>query len=121
MSGHNIQYNESMAPLRIPDPGASGAIPTMYSGICELVSADAETRTLGAPSFLGQRLTLCFKTDGGDCVVTCATGLNAATGSTVITFDTAGEMIELVACSSGSDLRWRGLACIPEADTASLS
>ena len=62
----------------------------------------------------------CFKTDNGDCVVTCATGLNV-TGNTIITFDTAGEMIELVAIQSGSDLRWRALACLPTTDTASLS
>lgn len=119
-NAHQMQEDHAGMDWAIFDPGASGAIPVGLSGVCELVSAGAETRTLGAPSYLGQWLILSFKTDGGNCVVTCATTLNV-NADTIITFDTAGEMIELRAIRSGSDLRWRAMSNLPEGDTATLS
>ncbi len=104
----------------ITDPGDAGAIDVTRSGICQLVSGGAETRTLAAPTSPGLRLILAFKTDGGDITLTCATTLNVNADNT-ITFDTAGEMIELVSVPSGSNYRWRALSCLPETDTASLS
>src|ERR1041385_1100637 len=77
------------------DPGDAGAIPVSQSGICNLTSAGAETRTLAVPGFAGQRLTLCMDTDGGDIVVTAAQAFNQA-GNTTITFDTAGDVVDLV-------------------------
>lgn len=117
---HRVPSDFANADWIIPDPGDAGAIPNSQSGIVELVSGGAETRTLAAPVRAWLRLTLAFKTDGGDCVVTCATTLNVTANNT-ITFDTAGEMIELVSVPSGSDYRWRALACLPEGDSASLS
>lgn len=90
----------------VADPGNAGAIPVTTGGICPLVTAGAETRTLAAPTYAGQQLALAFKTDGGDCVVTCATGVNM-TGNTTLTFDNAGEVIVLIAIEVGSNLRWR--------------
>ncbi len=119
-NAHTSQEDHAGMDWSIQDPGASGAIPVGLSGVCELVSATAETRTLARPSYIGQWLVLSFKTDGGNCVVTCATTLNV-TGNTIITFDTAGEMIMLMAIRSGADLRWRALSNLPEADTATLS
>lgn len=120
MGQHQVPSDFANANWVIPDPGDAGALPNSQSGVVELVSAAAETRTLAAPVKSGLRLILAFKTDGGDCVVTCATTVNV-TGHTTITFDTAGEMIELVSIPSGANYRWRALSCVPEADTATGS
>lgn len=90
----------------ITDPGNAGAIPVTNSGYCPLVTAAAETRTLAAPTYAGQLLSLSMKTDGGDCVVTCATGINQA-GNNTITFNDAGDAVLLEAIYVGSNLRWR--------------
>ena len=93
----------------ITDPGNAGAIPVSSSGTVALVTAGAETRTLAAPMTVGQDLLLYFKTDGGDCVVTAATGLNQ-TGNTIATFNDAGDTLLLRAIESGANLRWRVVA-----------
>lgn len=90
----------------ITDPGNTGAIPVTASGTCNLVTAGAETRTLAAPTKAGQMLCLNFQTDGGDCVITCATGVNQA-GNTSLTFADAGDNLVLIAGRSGANLRWR--------------
>ena len=58
----------------IADPGNAGAITVTESGHCPIVTTGAETRTLAAPSYAGQLLSLAMKTDGGDCVVTLRHG-----------------------------------------------
>lgn len=89
----------------IADPGNAGAIPVTASGHCEVVTAGAETRTLAAPTFNGQELLLSMKTDGGDCVITCATTVNQ-TGNNTITLNDAGDAVRLVAKQNGANLRW---------------
>jgi hypothetical protein len=76
------------------------------SSHASIVTAGAETRTLAAPSYAGQMLSLAMKTDGGDCVITCATGLNQ-TGNNTITMNDAGDSILLVGIESGANKRWR--------------
>lgn len=93
----------------IADPGDGEAIPVTASGSVPLVSAGAETRTLAAPSFDGQQMSLGFKTDGGDVVVTASAGINQ-TGNTIMTFADAGDVIVLVAIELGGSLVWRVLA-----------
>lgn len=93
----------------IADPGDGEAIPVTASGYVPLVTGGAETRTLAAPGFIGQELLLYLKTDGGDCVVTCATAVNQ-TGNNTITFADAGDFQRLVAVESGANLRWREVA-----------
>ena len=88
------------------DPGDAGAIPVTRSGTCPLVTEGAETRTLAIPTFAGQLLNLGFKTDGGDCVVTAASGVNQ-TGNNTLTFADAGDEILLVAIENGAALAWR--------------
>lgn len=117
---HRTQSDYTVTDWDIPDPGASGAIPVTKSGICSLVSATTETRTLPAPLYPAQWLVLCLKTDGGDITLTCDTLFNV-TGDNTMVFDTAGEMTMLVAVYSGSDLRWRALACQPEGDGVTFS
>ncbi|HOD83748.1 MAG TPA: DUF2190 family protein [Phycisphaerae bacterium] len=89
----------------IADPGAAGAIPVTDSGHCDLVTAAAETRTLAAPTYAGQMLMLSLKTDGGNCVITCATTVNQ-TGDNTITMGDAGDAVLLVGKVNGSNKRW---------------
>ena len=100
----------------ITDPGDAGAIPVSASGHVALVTAAAETRTLAAPTAVGLQLLLYLKTDGGDCVVTCATTFNE-TGNNTITFANTGEAVLLTSVEEGSNKRWR----LATADGASLS
>ena len=95
-NAHTQQADHAGMDWAIFDPGDAKAIPVGLSGVCELVSAAAETRTLARPSYLGQWLILSLKTDGGDITLTCATTVSVS-GATIITFDTAGEMIQLLA------------------------
>ena len=101
----NTVHNALTAELA--DPGDAGAIPVTDSGHCDLVTttAEGETRTLASPTYLGQMLLLSLKTDGGDCVVACATTVNQ-TGNNTITLDDAGDAILLVAKANGANKRW---------------
>ena len=89
----------------IADPGNAGAIPVTASGHVDIVTAAAETRTIAAPSFVGQELILSMKTDGGDCVITVATTVNQ-TGNNTITLNDAGDAVLLVAKANGTNKRW---------------
>jgi predicted RecA/RadA family phage recombinase len=89
----------------ITDPGTGGAIPVTSSGYCPIVTAGSETRTLAAPSFIGQQLLLYIKTDGGTCVITVASAINQ-TGNNTITMADVRDVIQLVAIESGSNKVW---------------
>ena len=89
----------------IADPGNAGAIPVADSGHVDVVTAGAETRTLAAPSYVGQMLLVSLKTDGGDCVITCATTVNQA-GNNTVTLNDAGDAVLLVAKANGANKRW---------------
>lgn len=95
-------------PAVVADPGDAGAIPVTTSGVVALVTTEvgSETRTLAAPTFAGQTMTLCLDVDGGDCVVTVDGPVNVA-GNNTLTFDNAGETIGLTAVSVASALVWR--------------
>jgi len=99
----NTVHNALTADLA--DPGNAGAIPVTDSGHCDLVTTGAQTRTLAAPTYLGQLLLVSLKTDGGNCVITCATTVNQ-TGNNTITLDDAGDAVLLVAKANGSNKRW---------------
>ena len=90
----------------VADPGNAGAIPVVGSGVVPIVTAGAETRTLAAPTATGQEIIICMKTDGGDCVITCATLINQA-GNNTITLNDAGDSIRLNAIQVGNNKRWR--------------
>ena len=99
----NTVHNALTADLA--DPGNAGAIPVTDSGKCDIVTTGAQTRTLAAPTYLGQLLLVSLKTDGGNCVITCATTVNQ-TGNNTITLDDAGDAILLVAKANGANKRW---------------
>lgn len=90
----------------IVDPADGNAIVVTQSGFCPLVSGGAETRTMAAPTFLGQLITLGFKTDGGNCVVTIASTVNQ-TGNNTLTFADIGDEITLRGCITASAMEWR--------------
>ena len=49
MSGHRAAHDLAKAPLQLTDPGDAGIIAVdRFGGHCEVVTAAAETRTLGA-------------------------------------------------------------------------
>jgi len=97
-------------PSIIADPGASGAIPVTEGwGVCSLVTAGSETRTIAIPQRVGQRISFGFKTDGGNCAITAASAVNQ-TGNTVMTFADAGDHVVLEAIENGAALAWRIVA-----------
>jgi hypothetical protein len=97
-------------PSIIADPGASGAIPTTEGwGVCSIVTAGVETRTLAIPQRVGQRLSLAMKTDGGNCTLTAASAINE-TGNNTLLFQNVGEYIALEAIEAGAALAWRVIA-----------
>ncbi len=102
LTAPNLPSTEAIA-----DPGDAGAIPVTNSGSCPLVTAaGAETRTLADPTYAGQLLNLCFKTDNGDCVVTAASPVNQA-GNNTLTFADVGDHLLLIGCDDGADIEWR--------------
>ena len=109
-------YSLGVLARRIEDPGNAGVIPNNQSGYVEIVTTGAQTRTLAAPLFMGQELHLCFKTDGGDCVITVATTV-LNDGTNTITLNDAGDSVILRCKVSGANLRWT----IAENDGSSLS
>jgi predicted RecA/RadA family phage recombinase len=100
-----VTANNALASI-IADPGDAGAIPVTGSGSVSLVTAGAETRTVADPTFVGQQLSLGFKTDGGDCVVTAASPVNQA-GNNTLTFADVGDHLQLTAIEDGADIEWR--------------
>ena len=92
----------------IADPGNGKAIRVDRSGVVPIVTAGAETRTIGRPKRVGLRLCLYMKTDGGDCVVTVTGNVNA-TGNNTITMGDAGDRIILEAIHNGTALIWQSV------------
>lgn len=91
----------------IADPGDAGAIPVTRTGNVAITTAAAETRTLAIPTFNGQRLAIsCDVYAVGDAVITVASAFNQ-TGNTIITLNTAGDTVELLAVQVASALVWR--------------
>jgi hypothetical protein len=78
MSGHSLPLNLQKALenkfFHIDDPGSAGTfdLDGKGHGLCEVVTAGAESRTLPAVGGVevGNRLTVFFKTDGGDLTIT---------------------------------------------------
>ena len=90
----------------IADPNNGGAIPVTDSGSVQIVTTGAQTRTLAAPSNVGQMLSISMKTDGGDCVITVADPHIDGTNNT-ITLNDVGDRVLLVGGISGAGFVWR--------------
>lgn len=110
MPGHDSLANSYKDNHRILDPGDAGTILVAAKdlGYVPLVTtaAGGETRTLADPLKAGIRLTLEFKTDGGDCVVTASSGVDQG-ANTVMTFTDIGEWITFESIELGSSFVWR--------------
>lgn len=104
MSGHSLPYEMLTAPWLISDPGDAGTLNLLDKGlaICQLVTAAAETRTVPAPSTIGQTLILFLDTDGGNCTITVNSGHNVTT----LVMDDAGDAVQLDAISVGGTVKW---------------
>lgn len=100
----------------IADPGNAGAISVLRSGFCGLTSTGSDTRTLAAPTFLGQEVTLNHVVDGGSVVVTVASPVNSAANNT-ITMAAVRAFIILRCILTGVTKAW----CVVASDGASLS
>lgn len=102
-------WTEGGAVDQITDPGSvTQAIPVTESGSVALVSAGAEDRTVAAPTFAGQTLSIFCETFVGNITVTFATQINVAT-NTIATFTAASQSIIVMAVVStaAGALVWR--------------
>jgi len=90
----------------ITDPGNAGAIPVTESGTCAMTSGGAETRTIAAPAFMGQQISLIDDVHVGNIVVTVATTVNQ-TGNNTLTFGAAADACTLTAMQVAGALVWR--------------
>lgn len=107
MNPQNVGTRELEADFLIRDPGNGGVIAcTKNGGLCELVTAAAETRTVAAPTKSGLTLRIAMKIDGGDCVVTLPAAGNQ-TGNNTITFADPGDFVELVSTNVSGTLKWK--------------
>lgn len=107
----NTPFGSDRAVRGLADPGtgvaitlgrASASVPfTVAAGV-------AETNTLAAPSFQGQKLHLVAATvgAGGSRAVTVASAVNQ-TGNTIMTFAQANDWILLEGIRIGASLFWR--------------
>ena len=91
------------------DPGDAGDIDITGSAVVNIVTAGAETRTIGDPVAGGQKLVIGFKTDGGNCVITADTAVNQ-TGNNTLTGADAGDIIVLESIELGAGFVWRIVA-----------
>lgn len=94
--------SRGVEPVIIADPGNGGALDTSRSGIIEITTAGAETRTLPDPQFRGQQIDIVMVVDQGDCVITAASPVNQ-TGHTTITLSAIGGFIRLVGKYNATD------------------
>lgn len=120
MSSHNAPFELHGPSIKMVDPGDAGTITIDRNlAVVPLISAAAETRTLGRPTRQGIICTLHMQTDGGDITITVTGGYDEA-GNTSMTFDDAGEFATFLSVYDGSDYYWRLIASSNGVATATL-
>lgn len=103
----NIRHQLYRSPTAIPDPGSAGTITIdRDGGICSVVTAGAEARTLRQPTKAGVVGTVCLDTDGGDLTLTVTGGYNND-DDTSLTFDDAGDYVRFLSVKVGTSYLWR--------------
>jgi hypothetical protein len=106
----NIRHNLYRAPVAVRDPGAAGTITlNIDGGVCSVVTAGAEARTLRQPTKEGITGTVVLDVDGGDLTLTVTGGYNQA-GTTAIVFGDAGDFVSFISIKIGANYRWRIVA-----------
>jgi hypothetical protein len=109
MPAHKAPFDLFRAPTA-KDPGDANTILTDRSPcVVPLVSAGAETRTLGRPEYPGAIALLYMATDGGDITLTITGGINLD-AVTTFTFSAVGQFLLLMAVKHGTTLRWQKIA-----------
>ena len=109
-NGGTLWTPADLRPAVIPDPGAvSLAIDVTHSGSCAITTAGAEGRTIAAPTYVGQRISLVHDVAGGSLAITAASALNQ-TGHTIMTMALVGAFADLTAVQIGGIKIWRILA-----------
>jgi hypothetical protein len=95
-------------PITLADPGTAQAIPVTRSASVDMVvGAGAETNTLAAPSFVGQRMNIVAGVvGGGSRVITVASAVNQA-GNATLTFAQVKDFIALIGIKMNGVLVWR--------------
>jgi hypothetical protein len=110
MTANKIPADLYMAQATLADPGDAKTIVVNKSlATCDLVSATAETRTLGRPTKKGVQITLHMKTDGGDITLTVTGGFNEL-GTTTFVFSDPGQFITLLSFYDGTSYYWRKIS-----------
>ena len=89
----------------IADPGNGQGVPVTTSGVCNMTTAGAETRTVADPTFSGQWLVLSADVHVGNNVVTFASDFDASTNN-VWTSTAAGQSAEFRARRIAGALKW---------------
>lgn len=106
-SPHRLRHDLYRAPATIADPGDAGTITIdKDGGVCPVVTATAETRTLRQPTKAGIVGVIVLHTDGGDLTLTVTGGYNAD-AATTITFDDAGDYVRFQSIDVGGTYYWR--------------
>lgn len=98
------------ADFDLRDPGNGAALPHTLWGQVEIITTTAETRTLPDPLKAGIEMSIAFRTDGGDCVITFATAYDDL-ARTTLTLQTVGEVHHFKSVRvSESACVWRRIA-----------
>lgn len=109
-SPHRLRHDLYQAPAIIKDPGSAGTITIdKDGGVCPVVTAAAEARTLRRPTKAGIVGTVVLKTDGGDLTLTVTGGYNSA-GDTTLTFGDAGDWVQFESIEYGGSYYYRIVA-----------
>ncbi len=110
MSANTVNNHLYLAQAIIADPGNAGTLVIEKSlAVCNLVSATAETRTLGRPVRQGVIISLHHYTDGGNITLTVTGGFNED-GETTFTFSDPGQFAVFQSFYDGTNYYWRKLS-----------
>ncbi len=94
----------------IADPGTGQAIPVTADGVCAITvgSAGAETNTVAAPTYIGQRLTICGDVNGSGTRVITLTGNTTILDGTnnTITISAIGQALTMQCIQVGGAKKW---------------
>lgn len=119
MSTHRLlnDLGEAAGAYQLLDPGNAGTIDRRGRNLAfvSLESAGTETRTLPAPTSVGQIVTLAMKADAGDITLTVTGGYDEG-GTTSFVFSDPGQYLTLVSIESASGtFVWRilGSSVVP--------
>ena len=90
------------------DPGDAGTIAPGTNAVYELTTTGSQTRTVAAPVFNGQMLTLVTIVSTSDAIaVTFPTDINGVANNNVYNLDAVGDIGLFLAIDVSGTLQWR--------------